>query len=171
MLFNILSCYIVSLSAMNKNFRHIFVALLAGFVFLVGSGVNYTHYCCSECSKKGIQKIVNELCQARTMPVKASSANSDDCCAQKTASSRHVMSCNHAAKKNCCTVTRLQIDLNDQAAKVVVTTGFSWEAMLAYNALSDMSVNATPTIAEQQVYPPPLYSSRHLLCLKSVLLI
>jgi hypothetical protein len=156
---------------MKQNFRHIAIALLASLIFLVGSGVNYIHYCCHECSAKGIAEIAKELSQpVATAPTTDTSAKGDDCCASEPAPVKPLMSCNHATKKDCCKVTRLQIDLNDQVAKISTTPDFSWEAVLTYNVYTDMLVNATPAIAPQ-VYPPPLYSSRDLLSLKSVLLI
>jgi hypothetical protein len=156
---------------MKQNYRHITVTLLASLIFLVGSGVNYIHYCCPECSAKGIAEIAKELSQpTATAENPSTSAKGDDCCASKSAPVKPVMSCNHSKKKDCCKVTRLQIDLNDQFAKISTTPDLSWEAVLIYNAYTNLLVNAILSTT-QQVYPPPLYSSRHLLSLKSVLLI
>ncbi len=163
---------IVSLQLMPQFFRHTILTLLASVVLLVGSGVNYIHYCCSECSKKGIREMAKELNMANLPVAPVSAPEIDDCCAKKHETSK-AMSCehmSHAGKKDCCKLTRVQIDLNDQIAKISVNVDFTWHIDLPNNQLL-CEVTAQPVVLTENVYPPPLYSSRHLLSLKSVLLI
>ena len=157
---------------MKQFFRYIAITLLAIVVFLVGSGVNYIHYCCHECSMKGIGEIAKELSIANQPAAMAEKAGVDDCCAKKHEASK-AMSCGHMSHpgaKDCCEVSRLQIDLNDQVAKIAVNADFSWHIDLPNNQLLALT-EQTPVKDSERLYPPPLYSSRHLLSLKSVLLI
>lgn len=152
---------------MKLFLRHITLVILAATLFLVGSGVNYTRFCCSECSTMGINTISKALDNTSE-----ENKSSDDCCKtpsskQETASCSHSM---HADKKDCCTIKRFQIDLSDQIAKIVVLSDFTWHTSLP-NAVLLQSVPEQPLALFDKVYTPPLHSSRHLLNLKSVLLI
>lgn len=157
---------------MKQFFRNSTLILLAGMVLLVGSGVNYVHYCCHECSMKGIGEIAKELCTTDPPAATDKTTGADSCCA-KEHDTPSTMSCGHMLrtdKKDCCTVTRLQIDLNDQIAKISINADFTWHAALPNNALLINPVEC-PVTPIEKIYPPPLSSSRQLLSLKSVLLI
>lgn len=156
---------------MKLFLRHITLVTLATALFLVGSGVNYIHFCCNECSTKGINSISKALNIASNESQKPEN-DSDDCCKAsspqpETATCNHA---NHTDKQDCCIIKRFQIDLSDQVAKTVVHSDFIWHVNLPGSVL--LTPVAEQPIAEfDKVYPPPLYSSRHLLSLKSVLLI
>ncbi|MTK54550.1 hypothetical protein [Paludibacter sp.] len=157
---------------MKQMFRYVTITLLAGVVFLVGSGVNYIHYCCHECSIKGIGEIAKELCMANQPVAPVEKAADADCCSAKHSTPKP-MSCghmSHTGTKDCCKITRLQIDLNDQIAKISVNADFTWHVDLPNSQLLS-AIFERPVVTTEHVCPPPLYSSRHLLSLKSVLLI
>jgi hypothetical protein len=157
---------------MKQILRYFSIISLAFVVFLVGSGVNYIHYCCAECSKKGIGEVAKELNLANLPVAPVHSSETDDCCAGKPESPKP-MTCGHTmqtAKQDCCKITRLQIDLNDQIVQISVNADFTWYIDLPNNQLLTALAEEPPVLTEH-VYPPPLYSSRHLLSLKSVLLI
>jgi hypothetical protein len=157
---------------MKQFFRNTTIMMLASVVFLVGSGVNYIHYCCHECSMKGISEIAKELSKANQPFTENHLGEVGDCCAAKQSTSKS-MSCehmSHAGQKGCCKITRLQLDLNDQIAKISVNADFTWHVDLPNNQLLSAIVER-PVVLTGYVYSPPLYSSRHLLSLKSVLLI
>jgi len=157
---------------MKQLFRYLTITLLAGVVFLVGSGVNYIHYCCHESSAKGIGKVAKELSMASQPAAPVEKTADADCCAAKHPTPKP-MSCghmSHAGTKDCCKITRLQIDLNDQIAKISVNADFTWHVDLPNSQLLS-AIFECPVVTTEHVYPPPLYSSRHLLSLKSVLLI
>jgi len=157
---------------MKQIFRYFSITLLALVVLLVGGGVNYIHYCCTECSKKGIGEVAKELNMANLPVLPVHSSETDDCCAGKMAAPKPA-TCGHAmqsGKPDCCKITRLQIDLNDQIAKISVNADFTWHIDLPNNQLLS-AIAERPVVSTGYVYPPPLYSSRLLLSLKSVLLI
>jgi hypothetical protein len=157
---------------MKQLIRYLAITLLAGVVFLVGSGVNYIHYCCHECSTKGISEIAKELCMANQLVAPVEKTSETDCCSTKQSTTKP-MSCghmSHAGTKDCCKITRLQIDLNDQVAKITVNADFTWHVNLPNNQLL-CEIVEQPVASTERFYPPPLYTSRHLLSLKSVLLI
>lgn len=158
---------------MKPFFNHIPAVLLAATIFLVGSGVNYVHYCCHECSAKGITEVAKELSEAnRTATNSNTPAETDDCCSSAKAT-HPAMACKHSmanAKTDCCKVVRLQIDLNDQIAKIAVNADYTWSTLLHNNLLLS-TIKEYPVRAIETIDPPPLYTSRLLLSLKSVLLI
>jgi len=162
----------VSLQTMKQFLRYFSILSLALVVFLVGSGVNYIHYCCSECSKKGIGEVAKELNLANLPVAPVHSSEADDCCTGKTESPKPT-TCGHmmqTGKQDCCKISRLQIDLNDQIAKITVNADFTWHVDLPNNQLLS-AIAERPVVSTEPVYPPPLHSSRLLLSLKSVLLI
>jgi hypothetical protein len=119
---------------------------------------------------KGIGEVARELAQDISVPVAQPANDNDDCCASEPATAQPA--CGHMKKgpQDCCSVTRLQIDLNDQIAKVHVAPDFSLPADIVSDSLP-VFIAYSLSYSYEPVYPPPLYSGRHLLSLKSVLLI
>jgi hypothetical protein len=152
---------------MNKLVVNIVSLLMMVFFVVAGSGFNHVNYCCDTCEHRGIVAIAKHSC---------GEVHEHEGCQHHdhTATGEDIACSDLSHKTNDCHLLRLKVETPVLVQLITQTVHVEFIDTVVFVPDFGMILSQIPNPLNNSLSPPPLivaHNSRHILALKSVLII